>query len=244
MQTDAELEETTEARMQALKNARRNVAVLAGISIVAGVPPILLRESLNRDLFRLMDLVLIAIPWIVAGMLARWPMLYSPMGEKNDPRPSPMIALFPSMALWMSPIENLQVGNYTNLLLFALLPAVVLAALVRPALKEIKNSNAVLLLFFAMFCVYGYGLGRQIDTSLDRSLSHGYSTQVLEKTTSQSRGRTNHFLYLSPWKGDSSRVRVEVTGVLWRSIKAGNTICITEHGGALHAPWYTVQPCQ
>jgi hypothetical protein len=244
MSTNAELGETSGERMQALKKAQRNVAVLAGISIVAGVPPILLREYLNRGLFRLMDIVLIAIPWIIAGMLARWPELYSPTGEKSDPRPSPMIAFIPSMALWMSPIENLQVGSYTNLLLFALLPALVLAALVRPALKDIKYSNALLLLFFAMFCAYGCLLGMQIDTTLDRSLSHGCSTQVLEKTTSHSRGRTNHYLYLSPWKENSGRVKVDVTESLWGSVKVGKTVCIAEHSGALHAPWYTVQLCQ
>jgi hypothetical protein len=238
-----ELGATPEARLQTLKQAKKNALVLTGIAIAAGAPLWIFHESMGRSVFGVLDLLLIALPWVVLWMAARQPLLYSVLGSKRDPRATLLFVLLASaICLMASPFENVKTADTLTLFLYGSVPGLILCiALYRMSPRTAKPLGTFLSLLF-IACLYGNGLVMQINTQLDSSAPHRYSTQVLRKSISSGKS-TSYDLLLNSWEPIGSEERVSVSKSLYQSVEVDDQVCITAREGTLHVGWYTVDRC-
>jgi len=233
-----------ELRARRLARARSIAISLSIVSFAAGVPLWIYGGQLDATVFRAIDLVVAMLPWVVIAMEAHWPSLYSLMPARNDPRPSLIIVLFGSgVCLMASPLENLQVDNSTNLLLFSLVPALGLAVALYRAAPRSPRPLVSFVGLLAISIFYGFGICSQIDVQTDISKPHQLSTPVVSKAVHNGPAASYH-LFLKPWMGGQDPQDLDVAQPFYDSVKVGDPVCVTSRDGALHASWHTVQSCK
>lgn len=244
IEDSAEPGEDSETPARKLQQARSIAVSLSILSFAAGMPLWIYGSSLDPNLFRGIDVLLVMLPWAVVAMQARWPQLFSLMGGKRDPRPSLMVVLFGSgVCLMASPFDNMHVDGFASLSVLALVPALGLSvALFRIAPRGPKPA----VLFIGLFIIsyfYGYGACSQINTQMDVSTPHQYSANIAGKAMHDGRS-TSYHLYLDPWGPERNAGDVSVARPLFDAVRVGDAVCITAHDGELRAAWHTVERCR
>ena len=227
-----------------LKRARSIAIFLSILSFALGLPLWIYGSSLDLNVFRAVDLLLVMLPWVVIAMEARWPALYTLMAARNDPRPSLMVVLFGSgVGLMASPFANFHLDSDTSLLLVACIPALALAAALFRASTRSPKPAVVFVGLFILSYFYGYGACSQINTQMDASTPRQYAAVVAGKAVHNGRNATS-YLFLKPWKPGQAAENASVSRALYDEVKVGDAVCISAHQGALHAPWHTVESCE
>jgi len=150
-----------------------------------------------------------------------------------------------SLALLVSPFNNLQEDSLLTLIAYGSIPGLLLAfALHLSATSQDAPTNPpstrMALLIFTL--AYGAGLAIQADTQLDYSQPRQYQAQVLKKTYSSGRS-TTYYLHLNAWDTLGEEKAVTVSRSLYLSVKTGDLVCIAAYDGVLRVGWFTVRRC-
>ena len=219
---------------------------LSALAIALAVVAYFFNSSIGVTLFRLIEIVAAALPWAVVWMQARWPLLINVGGDKKDPRPGMTFVFMGSgICLIATQFQNLQIDEFSALLVYACAPAAVMSCALCLASPRDQQSMSKYLSIFVLVAFYGFGLVRQTNTALDRSPARQYSAQVVSKDTRHgSRGSTSYHLWLDGEGLPATVQQVSVDLHLYDSEAIGSTVCVTARDGALHVPWYTIHSCQ
>lgn len=200
-------------------------------------------SSLSPTFFLVVQVVALALPWVVVYMQARFPDLVNVSGDKTDPRPSlNLVILCPGFCMLANQFQNLQINAFSPLLEYACIPALLLGGALYLASPRGQSPISRFLVLFILASLYGYGVSLQADTLFDKSASREYAMHVVEKTYTSGR-HTSYHLDLSS-TDFSYGERAKVKHDFYDSVAVGSTVCVTMHDGALHVPWKTVQACQ
>ena len=241
-----ELGGTRKVRLQKLRSAKQVALILSILTIAAGATLLLLRQSLNLTVFGALDIFLALMPWMAVLLQAFSPLLYSSFAQKQDPRASLLLLIvISSLALLVSPFNNLQEDSLLTLIAYGSIPGLLLAfALHLSATSQDAPTNPpstrMALLIFTL--AYGAGLAIQADTQLDYSQPRQYQAQVLKKTYSSGRS-TTYYLHLNAWDTLGEEKAVTVSRSLYLSVKTGDLVCIAAYDGVLRVGWFTVRRC-
>lgn len=216
---------------------------LSALALALAAIPFCFGESFGAILFQSFHAVAVVLPWTAVWMQARWPDLINVAGGKKDPRPSLQFVVMGSgICLVLTQFNNLQIDDVGYLLVYAIVPAAVLACALFCALPADRRSFGNFVPVFIMAAFYGFGVARQADISLDRSQAQSYSAQVIDENVHHGKG-TTYSLLLDAVGSTVPAEWVRVDVHLYDSVVPGSVVCITPHEGALHVPWRTVQKC-
>jgi hypothetical protein len=102
-----------------------------------------------------------------------------------------------------------------------------------------SDQNRLRLILGLLLCfVYGCAVVLQVNCIFDHSNALVYEATVYTKQYSRSPHVT-----VGPWGPEQSSRSFEVPYTLYESVEPGDRICMVLRQGALHASWYTAQPC-
>jgi hypothetical protein len=234
----ADLGSTPEERLQALPTAR-TWALFLSIVTGAGAAGLLLAPAQMR---MLAAAVLVVTPMVAAMLLHRSPLLYALFKPKADPRAE--LVFVPILAGFglLFRASGLHFVSTQTLLLFA--TPVTLAYLAAFATASgggaARRGSLLAVLFFTG--LYSYALVAVSDTLGDQGATSSYSAQVLGKHESHGRS-TSYTLTLAPWGSQQQTSSVGVSSATYRAVVPGDEVCIQQHPGNLHIPWYRVEAC-
>jgi len=241
IEANPEFGPTPEARRAWVEEAGR-LAML--INIVAGAA--FVWALFLHDPFRIGTLVLVILPGTAIFMTARSHGLYRLTFERNDVRPTLVLAvLLPGFALPMQVFQEIGVLDVPRLLTYAASVALLLGwAALRSAPPARAGSwlTAVAVVLIAL-CGYGLGLVALGNTYFDTAPGHDYRVAVLDKYESHGRS-TSYHLTLAPWGPRTGPQRMQVSAALYRAVTRGGDVCVHQGPGALRASWYEVKACQ
>jgi hypothetical protein len=112
---------------------------------------------------------------------------------------------------------------------------------VQPSLARDMSGVACL---FLIACCYGYGVGMQIDSYFDWNRPLTFHTKVISKKA----GRAGRGVYaevrLAPWGPKTGESQASVSVPLFRTLKAGDAVCVEYGRGLFWVPWYRVVACR
>ena len=161
--------------------------------------------------------------------------------QKNDPRPTAAIALWaPAVALAARAIFDEETFDWLAWLGWAAAVGVAVALGANALFAELRKP-AGLILTGILGAVFGLGAIGEANASLDTAQAQVFQAQIIDQYESHGRS-TSYDLVLGPWgpsRGGSQSVSYE----MYAAHRAGDTICIGFHPGALHIRWYVLQEC-
>ena len=237
---DQELGSTPEERLQALSRAKQINIGACVVAAAAACGYVFGGEAWRPWCYA----ALLLGPVAALSLLYRSPVLYTMFKRKSDPRVdtsallliSGMGLLFRSMSINF--VSNSEILRYT-----AVVFVVFVFAFYRPAAKSKQVAGALLaVLFFGGFYAWGAVVG--LDTMKDAAPVQTYIVTVTGKHYSSGRS-TTYYLSLAQWGPFPGPVpSMEVSGSLYRSVRAGDQICVALHAGMIHAAWYEPVDCQ
>jgi hypothetical protein len=225
-----------------LAQAKRVVIGLAVVEVLAAIA-VLARYAPVQDA----SLVLVLLmPPAGIWLLLRNPLLYTIFKRKPDPRVgvgilvlAPGFLFFPffkadqGVAQFLDPGPLFQLGFVVF--------AIYLALLIRFAWKTPTKFGSILSLILCG-AFYSAGVARTVDTLPDRSAARSYQSVIANMHTVRGKS-TSYYLTLGEWGPPGYRGDVEVSPHFYGSMRIGDTVCTSLHGGFLHAPWYTLSQC-
>jgi hypothetical protein len=166
--------------------------------------------------------------------------------RKADPRADMgFVVMWPGFGMllaYKTGNDPTHLVDASQLIYWVLLIVVCYVATLFRSAWENPSRWGVLAGLLVLGSMYGTGAINAINTLPDRSLPRLYRTEVLEKYVTH--GRSASFnLRLEPWGPIAYRDDVVVPQRVYQQVKLGDQICIGLHSGFLHAPWYTLAPC-
>lgn len=236
---DQELGSTPEERLQALSQAKLINIGACVVSVAAGCGYVFGGEAWRPWCYA----ALLLGPVVALGLLYRSPLLYTMFKRKSDPRvDTSALLLISGMGLLLRSmsvnfVSNSEIWRYVAVVLVAFV-----FAFYRPAAKSKQAAGALLaVLFFGGF--YSWGVVVGLDTMKDAAPVQTYVVTVTGKHYSSGRS-TTYYLSLARWGPFPGPVHsMEVPGSLYRSVHAGDQICLALHAGMIHVPWYEPVAC-
>jgi hypothetical protein len=234
----AHLGANPEERLHSLKEARR--WNLCGLLVTAAAA---LGLSFGTFSLQMTSAAMLAIaPLAVLLVVNRLPLLFSVFKQRSDPRQDlALILLLAGVGLdfGCSGPQLLSLRPLSGVLVLVALAYA--AAFYRFARKNSSLRSSVV---GSLFCaaLYSYGFAVAADTLPDSSRFTPYAAMVTGKHESHGRSN-NYYLELTPWGPLQTTNRLSVSVLRYDKFKAGDTICLGLHAGALAAPWYAPIAC-
>lgn len=227
---------------------RRYVAVIALIlSIGTGLAACAIRfdySHLSQSYLQILSTIVLLMPFIALAIHFTWPKLFSLFKDGKDPRTVlGAIVYMPIFALPIGAFQTNRIEDRYSLLWFAILPVIILGFLVFRALPRKTRSLFFVLGTMTVVFSYAYGICEVIDTAFDSSTTKEYST-----TENMSNKRMNfsfaNLIWVHPFGTVQETQEVRIDKSVYGNLHDVDSVCITEHQGTLHVPWYTVHLCQ
>ena len=217
-----------------------------GLSVAAGIVSIPVIYVNYAPIYTPSLVLTVLFPVLGILLIRRFPLLFTMFKRKTDPRADiGFVVIWPGIGTLLS----YQTGNdathlvdASRLIYWVLLILIFyVAALFRTAWEN-PSRWGVLAGLLLLGSMYSVGLINAANTIPDHSVPILYRAQVLEMHVTQ--GRNASFrLRLAPWGPIDYRDDVNVARRIYQQAKAGDPVCIGLHPGFLHAPWYTLAPC-
>jgi hypothetical protein len=229
---------TPNDRTDALQRAQRFSRFLMALTFVAGA-----WAWIDPRPYRLVISLLGLLPWVAVVITARSAGLFRIDQKPNDPHPSVAIPfLLPGAVLMLRVIHDMNSVEWIGPFCLSIALAGFLTAAAIMSDRSLRSRVITGLLIFVFSMSYGYGAGMEANALLDRSAASVYAVRVTDKRESSGRS-TTFYLNLAPWGPMHKGNKVSVSPRFYRSVKAGDTVCVALRPGALHLPWYIVSAC-
>jgi hypothetical protein len=154
-----------------------------------------------------------------------------------------LVAL-PFVALLFSNLYHAQIDPY-----WPALPAVLAIVVVLPLAWNVRSAPGVanpgMLLAVVAVCaaLYGYGATSVVDIQLDFSPGAVTPVQVLDKHETHGRHSHGYFVSLPAWGPRTGPNSTEVSAATYGALNIGDSVCVTQHPGALGLAWFTSGLC-
>lgn len=214
-----------------------NIALILTVLAMFFAPPPLRAISI---------FLLLIFPLVAALLVYSAPLLFTFFKRKPDPRSDltlvvagPSIALILSYSFAAAPAHIVEPFSlaylYVGLFVFY-------AVLLAPIVWKAPTPGSKLFALFVFGAIYGIFAVNAVDTVPDRSVPDVFQTVVFRKYVTHGRS-THYYLRLAPWGPVTDTSSVAVSNHLYHAVNVGDQVCVQEHPGFLHAPWYTVSPC-
>jgi hypothetical protein len=221
-----------------LQTASRVVWGHAGVSLVLCLLP-----DLGLRLHGLTLALQVSLPWIMVGMVACCPELFSFEGVVPSAS-SPYIAYL-AYTLLVSPTNGfrflkLVAGARLFWLMAGVAAALFLAACLADISMQRRLSWPAIGLFLVMSVPYGYATVLKLNIFLDRSPASVEATVLTGKRYDGSEWKR---LSVKPWGAIKEVSVVTVPNWLYRELQPGDAVCMVLRKGGLGIPWYTAQSC-
>jgi len=187
-------------------------------------------------------MVILTIPLVVLAMVLASPASFESGGGARR-GVNGLIAL-PFVALLFSNLYHAQIDPY-----WPALPAALAAVVVLPLAWNIRNApglaSPLVMLSVVTACaaLYGYGATSVIDIQLDFSPGAVTPASVLDKHETYGRHSHGYYLSLPAWGPRTGPNSIEVSAGTYGALNIGDTVCITQHPGALGLAWFTSGLC-
>jgi hypothetical protein len=238
LENDLSLGVTAQERQTGLAKARKLAQVLSITGLVSMFWAILFPAP-----YRLMVLVLVALPWIALLMLRRYKGVFRIDERRNDPHPNVALALMcPGMGLLMRAITDYHFVGWQRPVLWAVGTSAVMCGIALKLDPSVKVKGTIYAFFFLLLA-YGFGAGMEANTLLDRGEQTLYETRVVSQYMSKGRS-TSYHLRLDAWGSRTEQYDETVSLRLYQSVKPGDSVCMALRPGALGVPWYRISRCQ
>lgn len=229
---------TREERLSALAQAKTYsifalvIALAAGVAANYGVPALYLPFSIALAL----------VPFALAILLHRSPLLYTVFKRKEDPRAELLYALIVSSFGLLIRARGIHFVSLQSVgLVIALLTLAYAAAFYHSFFESTSPARTFFaLLLFGM--LYSYGAVVVADAVGDTSTPTHYVVRVLGKHWTNGRSRS-YYLTLEPWGPMQRPNSLGVSKTIYDKTSPGNQICLDLSSGRLNAPWYTQVSC-
>jgi hypothetical protein len=190
----------------------------------------------------LASILMLTIPLIVLAMVLASPTSFESGAVRRGVNG---LIIAPFAALMFSNLYHAQIDPY-----WPALPAALAAVVVLPLAWNIRNAPGLAsplgMLTVVTLCaaLYGYGATSVIDIQLDFSAGEITPVQVLDKHEYRGRRSHSYNLSLPAWGARTGPNSIEVSGATYHALNIGDTVCITQHPGALGLAWFTSGVCQ
>lgn len=238
LENDLSLGVTAQERQTGLAKARRLAQVLSITGLLSMFWAILFPAP-----YRLMVLVLVALPWFALLMLRRYKGVFRIDHRRNDPHPNVALALIcPGMGLLMRTITDYHFVGWQRPAMWAVGTSAVMCAIAAKLDPSVKLKGTIYAFFFLLLA-YGFGAGMEMDALLDRSEGTPYETRVMSQYVTKGRS-TSYHLRLGAWGPRTEQYEETVSLRLYQSVKPGDLVCMALRPGALRVPWYRISRCR
>ena len=198
--------------------------------------------------YRNIAAVVLASGPAAAFYLARcWPLLFTAIKKKSDPRVDLywplMISSFGFLFSSRLSYEALVSIQYAFLTSALIATAYCCAYFITVRKRESFFFLIIPLLYYAIS--YGYGFTCTANIAVDDSTPSIYQTTVLDKYITYGKGHnpSDYTLRLRPWGPVNSISHVRVPAMVYGSYTPGDTVCLGLHPGLLHLQWYQLVNC-
>jgi hypothetical protein len=187
-------------------------------------------------------IAILIIPLIVLAMVLASPASFESGGGARR-GVNGLIAL-PFVALLFSNLYHAQMDPWQPAL-----PAALAAVVVLPLAWNIRNapglSSPLGMLTVVTVCaaLYGYGATSVIDIQLDFSPGAVTPVQILDKHETHGRRSHSYYLSLPAWGPRTGPNAIEVSAATYGALNIGDSVCVTQHPGALGLAWFTSGLC-
>ncbi|WP_348264728.1 hypothetical protein P8935_09355 [Telmatobacter sp. DSM 110680] len=233
-----ELGATPQERLAALAQAKTYaifalvIAIAAAVAANFGVPALYLPFSVALAL----------VPFALAILLHRSPLLYTVFKRREDPRAELFYALIVSSLGLLIRAHGIHfVSLHSVGPVIAILTVAYIAAFYHSFFESTSPTRTFFaLLLFGM--LYSYGAVVVADAVGDTSTPTRYVVHVLGKHYTTGRSRS-YYLTLEPWGPVEQPNSLGVSKSIYDKASPGDQVCLELSSGRLNSPWYTQVSC-
>jgi hypothetical protein len=225
---------------------RKATSVEKRIFLISMIPSVLI--VLGYRLHGATVALQLVLPWILAGIVARWPHLFSLqiINLKGFPQDGPYFVGFTYLIdflllYWFIYAEQVDWTRMVRPTCVVGIALFLVSVTADTTMRRPRNGLGMTALFLlAMF--HGYVTVRVLNILLDRSPAVVQTSSLLTKSNPNAR-IFDLTLAVGPWGPISNIRKVSVPRRVFRSIQPRGAVCLVLRRGALEIPWYTAQAC-
>jgi hypothetical protein len=218
-----------------------------GLSVFAGVVSVPVMYISYTPVYKTSLIVLLACPIVGVLILRRFPLLFTVIKRKLDPRAElGFLVIWPGMGVLLSyqtSNDPTHLVDFFQLMYWVLAVLVCFLVVLFPCVWKSPSRWAVLFFLIITGGMYSIGLVSSVNTMPDQSSPSPYETWVLRKGESQSSKGTTYFLRVAPWGPISYPDDVAIPMLTYNKTRVGDPVCYSLYPGFLHAPWYISTSC-
>jgi hypothetical protein len=218
-----------------------------GLSVLTGTVSVPVMFVSFAPVYKASLVVLLACPIAGILLLHRFPLLFTVLKRKPDPRADlGLLLIWPGIGVafsYQNSNDPTHLVDSFQLIYWVLAVLLVFLVALLPSVWRSPSRWAVLFFLIITGGMYSMGFVNLVNTFLDHSKPNRYETWVLKKSESHSSKGTRYFLRVAPWGSISYADDVDVPMNTFNETRIGDPVCYGLHPGFLHGPWYTSVSC-
>ena len=150
------------------------------------------------------------------------------------------LALFPSIALGLRILWDIDWFDWKAPLLASLVTGLVLSFVIR--ITEPKMRFASFVLFWLFATCGSFGAIGYINTRFETAISSSDAVTIIDKSIAQPKS-TSYQLFLEAWHNRQDGHSVFVPKALHQRLSKGDEVCLSQHHGLLGFDWVETHAC-
>ena len=244
-ESESELERPLYSNLPPAEQARRIKGLrhlAAGLNVATVI--LVIAVLVVSDTYPALLAVLLVLPWVAIGLVARFQPLYRFGVRRDDPHPDLTLPLMaPGLLLVLPVLSSIHTLGWKAPLIVAVAGGLLLAgaaARVDPWFRQ-HRWNVLLIGLFG--CAYGYSAGMELNARVDPADPRIYPVRVLAKHVTRGSKSTTRYLKIGPWGPYPEGDEVGVSAGRYRETQPGEVVCVYLGTGALGIAWYRIGDC-
>ena len=188
-------------------------------------------------------LAAVAVPVFAIALSAWSSALFRIDYWTEDPRPSIAALYFaPSLAIFVRALIDINAVDYLGLLLSSLVAGALLTALIVFIDKRLHARRWLITGIAVGSITLALGALAQANKLLDAAPAQTFQTRIADAYVTGGKVHMDE-LELAPWGPYTKPTTAQVSAPFFDSLKAGDTVCVSLHPGALGWRWFGVDHC-
>lgn len=216
------------------------LSIAAGVACAAAAVPYLPVYSAGMA-------TLLVFPVVAAFLLYRYPLLFTVLKAKVDPRADLGLLIFlPATGVLLQRVFESDPSHLVDpdpLIRWYALVLVVFIASLAPIVWKTPARRGGVFLTMILGVAYSVGLVNAVDTLPDSSIPSFFRTWIVKKYVHQGSRSTTYYLRVAPWGPFHYPDDVSVSMSAYHRSDVGAPVCVSLHRGFLHAAWYELAQC-